>query len=341
MPYSIIEPVSTDETSAILGLGYYFLYHLIGEVQERLLLSLISLLPERLKRNPQFDMMEYLSAVVDVLASTNIDPARADIREQFERLAGHGIGLTYKQKRMNVEILTFPSAEMKTGDILAIRDYKAKTVNIAIIMSIKDGFVEAQVELQRRMDSPKLELASMPIHRGSVVDKNVKADLVELSRPRGPANSIRIEIGKIYGTDLPYELELLPGRNCHCSLVAISEGGKSNTVKVMAYQIIKNKFPIGMLIYDEHGEYSRSGEDYALDKLDPNAFLLADCYTDPESRIPLHWINLNRLLEGSKSIQARSALRRVLELYYRGPGASDPDRPQYPNKLTATALNWI
>lgn len=341
LPYSIIEPVSSEETTALLKLGYFFLYHLIDEVQNRMLLSLISLLPERLKDNPEFNLWDYLATVVDVLASMNIDLARKDIREQLERLAQQGIGLTYKMKRMNIEIITFPSAELKLGDIVAIRDYKSKMVNIAIIMGIIDGIVEAQVELQRRMDSTKLELASIQVHRGSLVDKNVKQELIELSRPMGPSNAIRIEIGRIYGTDLLYELELVPGRNCHCSLAAISEGGKSNTVKVIGYQIIKNKLPMGMLIYDEHGEYSRSGEDYAFDVLDSKTYILADPFTDPESRIPLHWIHIIRFLEGSKSAPARPAFRRILQLYYRGPGTSDPDKPKYPDRLTVNALNWI
>jgi hypothetical protein len=96
-----------------------------------------------------------------------------------------------------------------------------------------------------------------------------------------------------------------------------------------------------MLIFDEHGEYSRSGEDFALDVFDSSAYILADPFSDPESRVPLHWIPLDRFLEGSKSAPARPAFRRILQLYYNGPGKSDPDKPMYPNRLTVTALNWI
>ncbi|MGQ9468913.1 MAG: helicase HerA domain-containing protein [Nitrososphaerales archaeon] len=341
LPYSTIQSISKEEETEILKLGYFFLYSLVDEVNERPLLTLIRHIPEKLKDNPMFDRKKYLATVVDLLTSLRVDVVRADIRDLLGALTQDGVGVVYKQEGLQVEIITFPSFELKSGDLVAIRDFQSNLVTIAIVMSNKDGIVEAQVELQRDMSSFQLFLPSRPVNRGSIVDLDVKNEMVELSRPRGPPNAVRIEVGNIYGTNLPYELELTPGRNCHCSLVAISEGGKSNTVKVIAYQAIKHKLPLGMLIFDEHGEYSRSAEDLALDVFDPPTYILADPFSDPESRVPLHWIPLDRFLEGSKSAPARPAFRRILQLYYNGPGRSDPDKPQYPNRLTVTALNWI
>ena len=341
LPYSTIKSISEEEEEEILKLGYFFLYHLVDEVDKRPLITLIQHIPEKLRNNPKFDEKKYLATVVDLLSSSRVDVTRADVRDMLGKLANEGVGVVYSQKGLKLEIITFPSAELKSGDLVTIRDFQSNLVTIAIVTGSKDGMAEAQVELQRDMSGSSLSLASRPVNRGAIVDLDVGDELVELSRPRGPPNAVRIEIGRLYGTDLPYELELTPGRNCHCSLVAISEGGKSNTVKVIAYQTIRHKLPLGMLIYDEHGEYSRSGEDFALDVLDPSTYILADPFTDPESRVPLHWIPLNRFLEGSKSAPARPAFRRILQLYYNGPGSADPDKPQYPNRLTVNALNWI
>jgi hypothetical protein len=341
LPYSTIKSISKEEETEILKLGYFFLYSLLDEVDERPLLTLIRHIPEKLKDNSMFDRKKYLATVVDLLTSLRVDVARADIRDLLGALAQEGVGVVCKQEGLQVEIITFPSFELKSGDIVALRDFQSNLVTIAIVTRNKDGMVEAQAQFQRDMESSQLSLASRPISRGSLVDLDVKNEMIELSRPRGPSNSVKVEVGRIYGTDLPYELELTPGRNCHCSLVAISEGGKSNTVKVIAYHVIKHKLPLGMLIFDEHGEYSRSGEDFALDIFDPSTYILADPFSDPESRVPLHWIPLDRFLEGSKSAPARPAFRRILQLYYNGPGRSDPDKPQYPNRLTVTALNWI
>lgn len=340
LPYSIIKPIEEKEKAAILNLGYFFLYHLIG-IQDRSLLILLSHIPEKLKDNPSFDRRKYLAAVVDLLTSLNIDITRADIREMLGALASEGIGVVCQQEKMRVEIITFPQCELKSGDIVAIRDFQSNLITIAIVVGSRAGKTEAQLELQREMDGQRLELASRPINRGAIIDKNVNEELIEVSRPRGPPNAVRIEIGNIYGTNLPFQLELIPGRNNHCALAAISEGGKSNTVKVVAYQAIRNRLPLGMMIFDEHGEYTRSGEDFALDKLDPSTYILADPFSDPESRVPLDWIPLERLLEGTTSAQARPAFRRILQLYYRGPGNADLDKPNIANRLSVSALNWI
>lgn len=342
LPYSRIIPVSDSELDELLGLGYFFLYPLIDEVEERLLLTLISILPERLKESKNFSMEKYLVSVVDILSSIKgLDISRADVRERLSRLAPDAVGAVYVQERMTTKILVFPGKELKAGDVVAIRDCLADVISVAIVMNASEGVAEAQLELQRRMSSENFELASRPVHKGSTVDIAVEDELIQLSRPRGPPNAIRIPLGNIYGTSLVYELELMPGENPHCGLTAMSGGGKSVTVKGIAYHIIRHKLRLGMLIFDEHGEYYRSGEDYGLDKFDRKAFIYADPIADPTCRIPLHWIPLDRFLEGTTSIPARHALRVILQYYYNGPGRNDSDKPQRTDRLSVSALNWI
>ncbi|RLG01977.1 MAG: hypothetical protein DRN49_00150 [Thaumarchaeota archaeon] len=343
LPYSTIRPISDDELNKILEHEYFFLYRLVDEVKDRLVLEILSLLFEKLSKNKnvKFEKKKYIATVADLLTSLKVDLGRADVRKLLEKLVEEGAGISIQQVRMNVRAIIFPSVELKAGDLVAIKDYQSRIMTIGAVTKVGDGEAEITPLLQRKMDQSKIELASYPVRRGSIVYTDVKKELKELSKPRGPLTAIRIHIGNIYGTDLPYELELIPGANCHLGLVAISEGGKSNTIKVIAYQAIRHNLPLGMLIFDEHGEYVRSGEDHALDVLDPSAYILADPISDKDSRIPLHWIPLDRFLEGSGSRPARPAFRRILRLYYEGPGEKDKDRPPRYDRLSVSSLNWI